>query len=93
LVRCEPSPQELVDNSDEPSPDDPWQPLKDQEERDIKKAMARSIQGAPEPDDLARLDAKEESELMKAVALSIQDEEERQQHVSHAWRPPMEMPP
>jgi hypothetical protein len=38
-----------------------------------------SIQGVPDPDDPARLDDQEESDLKKAMALSIQGEEERQQ--------------
>jgi hypothetical protein len=41
--------------------------------------MARSIQGAPEPDDTARLDDEEEAELMQALALSSQEDKARPQ--------------
>jgi hypothetical protein len=82
VVRSKPSPQELVDiHTGVPPPDDPAR-LEDQEESDLKKAMALSIQGVPDPDDPARLDDQEESDLKKAVALSIQGEEERQQQLS-----------
>jgi hypothetical protein len=78
LVRCGQPPQEPDDNPDEASSDDAWQPLRDQENRDIIEAMAHAV-GAPETDDAARNDDKEEAELREAMELSIQEEKARSQ--------------